>query len=174
MKKFILLILLNTFVFTFVSPVLAQDLKTCEEVTPPVWSDYVPKKYVNPRPFKKGKSIGELSAGIFLTDLILTAPIGIPMIVHSSTKLKHNGYYERKIKFEEGLIEAEKIKDPAEKKIFYDKLLKDCKLSAVDKEKHDKKLEKKRQKELKKELKKQKKEEAKKEKIKKEIDDKNT
>ena len=64
---------------------------------------------------------------------------------------------------------AEKIKDPTEKKIFYDKLLKDCKLSAVDKEKHDKKLEKKKQKELKKELKKQKKEEDKKE-----IDDKNT
>ena len=116
------------------------------EVEPPVWSDYVPKKYENPRDFTRGKSIAELSVGILLTDLLLTAPIGIPMIVHSTTKLKNKGYYDKKIKFEEGLAEAEKITDPVEKRKYYEKLIKDCKLDTNRKYKKDKKAAKKAEK----------------------------
>ena len=107
-KKFCVVILV-CFVTNFLA--FAVENKTTKEtVSPPVWSDYVPEKYENPRHFTRGKSIAELSVGIFLTDLIITCPIGIPMIVHSTTKLKNQGYYEKKVKFENGLQEAEKIK----------------------------------------------------------------
>lgn len=86
----------------------------------------------------------------FLTDLIITCPIGIPMIVHSTTKLKNRGYYERKVKFEEGLAEAEKITDPVEKQKYYDRLIKDCKLDINRKYKKDQKESKKAAKEAKK------------------------
>ena len=76
------------------------------------------------------------------------------MIVHSTTKLKNQGYYEKKVKFEKGLQEAEKIKDPEEKQKYYDKLIKDCKLSTERRDKklakQQKKAEKKKNKEKKK------------------------
>ena len=157
-KKFCVVILV-CFVTNFLA--FAVENKTTKEtVSPPVWSDYVPEKYENPRHFTRGKSIAELSVGIFLTDLIITCPIGIPMIVHSTTKLKNQGYYEKKVKFEKGLQEAEKIKDPEEKQKYYDKLIKDCKLST---ERRDKKL-----------AKQQKKAEKKKNKEKKKIEKENT
>ena len=121
------LICFITNLFAFAVENVTQHNK--ETLSPPVWSEYVPEKYENPRQFTRGKSIAELSVGIFLTDLIITCPIGIPMIVHSTTKLKNQGYYEKKIKFEKGLQEAEKIKDPVEKQKYYEKLIKDCKLS---------------------------------------------
>ncbi len=151
-KKFCVVILV-CFVTNFLA--FAVENKTTKEtVSPPVWSDYVPEKYENPRHFTRGKSIAELSVGIFLTDLIITCPIGIPMIVHSTTKLKNQGYYEKKVKFENGLQEAEKIKDPEEKQKYYDKLIKDCKLSTERRDKklakQQKKAEKKKNKEKKK------------------------
>ncbi len=151
-KKFCVVILV-CFVTNFLA--FAVENKTTKEtVSPPVWSDYVPEKYENPRHFTRGKSIAELSVGIFLTDLIITCPIGIPMIVHSTTKLKNQGYYEKKVKFENGLQEAEKIKDPEEKQRYYDKLIKDCKLSTERRDKklakQQKKAEKKKNKEKKK------------------------
>ena len=151
-KKFCVVILV-CFVTNFLA--FAVENKTTKEtVSPPVWSDYVPEKYENPRHFTRGKSIAELSVGIFLTDLIITCPIGIPMIVHSTTKLKNQGYYEKKVKFEKGLQEAEKIKDPEEKQKYYDKLIKDCKLSTERRDKklakQQKKAEKKKNKEKKK------------------------
>ena len=151
-KKFCVVILV-CFVTNFLA--FAVENKTTKEtVSPPVWSDYVPEKYENPRHFTRGKSIAELSVGIFLTDLIITCPIGIPMIVHSTTKLKNQGYYEKKVKFENGLQEAEKIKDPEEKQKYYDKLIKDCKLST---ERRDKKLAKQQKKAKKKKNKEKKK-----------------
>ena len=98
-------------------------------VTPPVWENYVPKKYQEPREFpSKGKNIAEMAVGVVLTDLIITAPIGVPMICHSATKMKNHTWYNRKIKFEQGLKQAEKIQNSQEKQEFYDNLLKECKM----------------------------------------------
>lgn len=106
------------------------DTTSPSDVKAPVWEEYVPKKYQNPRSFpSKGKNIAELSVGIVLTDLLLTAPIGIPMICHASTKMKNQGWYEKKAIFENGLKEAENISDPAEKQAYYDSLLKKCKMT---------------------------------------------
>lgn len=114
---------------------------------PPVWEEYVPYKYQNPRPFpKRGKHIAELSTGIFLTDLLITAPIGIPMICHATTKLKNQGWYERKQKFEKGLIEAEKISNPKEREEYYKKLLKECKLTEEKRQEQLKRIEKRKEK----------------------------
>ena len=134
---------------TLVKEAVNQEV-TQDAAEAPVWSDYVPKKYENPRYFTRGKSIAELSVGIFLTDLIITCPIGIPMIVHSTTKLKNRGYYERKVKFEEGLAKEKKITDPVEKQKYYDRLIKDCKLDINRKYKKDQKEAKQAAKEAKK------------------------
>ena len=131
------------FVFNFLTPLAVA----IEEKMPkaPVWEEYVPYKYQNPRSFpKRGKHIAELSVGIFLTDLLITAPIGIPMICHATTKLKNQGWYERKQKFEKGLIEAEKISDPKEKEAYYAKLLKECKLTEEKRQEQLKRIKKKR------------------------------
>ena len=65
--------------------------------------------------------------GIVLTDLLITAPIGIPMICHSTTKLKNIGWKERKTKYFDGLEEAKNI--PAEEQEeYYTNLLKKCKM----------------------------------------------
>lgn len=100
-----------------------------DAVQPPVWENYVPKKYQEPRSFpNKGKNIAEMSVGVVLTDLLITAPIGIPMICHSATKMKNQTWYNRKIKFEKGLKQAETIKNPQERQVYYDNLLKECKM----------------------------------------------
>lgn len=118
------------------------DTTSPSDVKAPVWEEYVPKKYQNPRSFpSKGKNIAELSVGIVLTDLLLTAPIGIPMICHASTKMKNQGWYEKKAIFENGLKEAENISDPAEKQAYYDSLLKKCKMTEKKHKKQMKKLE---------------------------------
>ena len=118
------------------------DTTSPSDVKVPVWEEYVPKKYQNPRSFpSKGKNIAELSVGIVLTDLLLTAPIGIPMICHASTKMKNQGCYEKKAIFENGLKEAENISDPAEKQAYYDSLLKKCKMTEKKHKKQMKKLE---------------------------------
>lgn len=150
MKKIISLLILLNFVGSS-SSVLAINEVQQTEVKEPVWEEYVPHKYQNPRNFpSKGKDIAELSVGIVLTDLILTAPIGIPMICHATTKMKNRGWYEKKIIFENGLKEAEKIKDPAEKQAYYDKLLKKCKMTEKKHKKQMKKLEKQKRNEAKK------------------------
>ena len=110
-------------------------------VNVPKWEDYVPEAYQNPRSdFNKGKSIAELSAGIVLTDLLITAPIGIPMMVHGTTKLKNISYSKKKVKFEKGLAEAEQIADLNEREKYYKQLLLSCDMT----EKRKAKLAKKR------------------------------
>lgn len=122
-----------------------------QEVEVPKWEDYVPDKYINPRTdFKRKTAYWEMAGGFFLTDLILTAPIGIPMIVHSATKVKNISYGEKKTQFEQGLKVAETIQDPALKKAYYKTLLKDCKM----KESKKKRLANKRAKALEKQLRK--------------------
>ena len=130
--------------------VFAIDTVDTNDVQAPKWEDYVPEKYQNPRNFSRGKSIGELATGIALTDLIITSPIGIPMIVHSTTKLKNKGYYDKKLKFEQGLEEAAQISDPQERQLAYNKLLKDCKLTEEMHAKQMKKQAKKEKREAKK------------------------
>lgn len=96
----------------------------------PKWIEYVPDKYQNPRTdFKKGPAIAELSVGIILTDLLLTAPIGVPMICHSTTKLKNIGWADKKEKFFNGLEEANKITNDAERAEYYKQLRSKCKLT---------------------------------------------
>src|SRR5574344_1613387 len=131
----LIIIILSVFMFNQIA--FATDNQTTTEtnttinVVAPKWEDYVPTKYQNPRTdFTKGSGIAELSVGIALTDLIITAPIGIPMIVHGTTKIKNVCYHDKKIKFYKGLAEAEKITNPEAKKAYYNKLLKECKMSS--------------------------------------------
>ncbi len=139
MKKFLALMLVMSFVVTN-SQALAITPTTTEEVKAPVWEEYVPEKYQNPRSFpNKGKNIAELAVGIVLTDLLITAPIGIPMICHSTTKMKNQGWFVKRQKFEAGLEHATTISDPAEKQAYYVKLKKECGLTE---EKHQKQLRK--------------------------------
>jgi|GEM_PF-1209221 len=113
-------------------------VQPAEPADAPKWIEYVPDKYQNPRTdFSKGKAIGELSAGIVLTDLLITAPIGIPMITHATTKLKNIGWADKKVKFFNGLEEAKKISNDAERAAFYKKLRSECKMTDL---KHAKQL----------------------------------
>ena len=101
-----------------------------EPTDAPKWIEYVPTKYQNPRTdFKRGNAIAELAAGIVLTDLLITAPVGIPMICHSTTKLKNIGWADKKNKYFEGLEEAKNIQNLDERQEHYDKLLKKCKMT---------------------------------------------
>ena len=138
MKKF-LSVILGLLIVVFNSPVFAlseansQDLRDTrvqpeEPSNAPRWDDYVPKKYRNPRTdFSRGKSIGELVTGIVLTDLIITCPIGIPMIYHSTTKLKNLSYAEKKEIFFDGLEKAQNLSSE-EQDEYYKELIKKCKL----------------------------------------------
>lgn len=100
----------------------------------PKWEDYVPEKYANPRTdFSKKATVTEMTGGIILTCGLLSAPIGIPMIIHSASKMKHIDYAERKATFEKGIKHAETIKDPTARRVYYKKLLKKCELSEADK-----------------------------------------
>ena len=113
------------------------------EVKAPVWEEYVPEKYQNPRSFpSRGKNIAELSVGIVLTDLLITAPVGIPMVCHATTKMKNQGWYEKKAIFEKGLKEAENISNPTEKQAYYNNLLRECRMTNKKHEKQMKKIEK--------------------------------
>lgn len=126
-----------------IAPTAIAENITTSEVKAPVWEEYVPQKYQNPRQFpNRGKNIAELSVGIVLTDLLITAPIGIPMICHSTTKMKNQGWYEKKLVFENGLKEAETISDPVQKQAYYDKLLKKCKMTDKKYQKQMKKIQK--------------------------------
>lgn len=139
MKKFVALTILSAFLLT---PLTALGVEQAVEA--PKWEDYVPEKYQNPRDdFRRGSAIAEMAVGILLTDLIITSPIGVPMLCHSVTKLKHISYLDRKEKFEEGLEFAETIKDTKEKQKYYKKLLKKCKFTESKKEKLAKKRAKK-------------------------------
>ena len=126
MKKFFVLVILMSFVLT---PTITcvQATTTQTDVEAPKWEEYVPEKYQEPRSFpNRGKNIAELVVGIVLTDLIVTSPVGVPMIVHSTTKMKNQGWYEKKQIYDAGLIEAEKITDPQAKAAFYEDLKKKC------------------------------------------------
>lgn len=103
-------------------------IQPSEPANAPLWVDYVPEKYQNPRTdFKRGNAIAELVGGIILTDLLITSPIGIPMICHSTTKLKNISYAEKKEEFFYGLEEAKKMSEE-DQSIHYKHLLKRCKM----------------------------------------------
>lgn len=120
MKKFLVSMLFLSFAIMQSTVFAVEEIK---EAVPPKWEDWVPEKYQNPRTdFSKGSSIAELSVGIFLTDLLITAPIGIPMICHGTTKIKNVSYSEKKEKFEKGLAFAKTIESLEERQQYYDKL----------------------------------------------------
>lgn len=138
MKKLLTLFLIfNFLVLNFPAFALSEEesehlrdmrVQPLEPSNAPMWTDYVPKKYENPRvDFGKGAAITELTIGIILTDLILTAPIGIPMICHSTTKLKNISYANKKEKYFDGLKKAQNI-SADEQEEYYRNLLKECKL----------------------------------------------
>ena len=92
----------------------------------PRWTDYVPAKYENPRTdFTKRSATKELIWGGVLTDLVITAPIGIPMLCHGTTKLRNANYAQKKIKFFNGLEEAKNL-PAAERAKYYQELPKKC------------------------------------------------
>lgn len=138
MKRFITIALLLSFITTNL-PTFALSVEKSEHLrdmrvqptepqNAPKWIDYVPAKYENPRTdFKKGTAVAELTVGIILTDLIITCPIGIPMICHGTTKLKNISYSNKKEKFFNGIEESKKL-TAEEQDIYYKKLLKDCKM----------------------------------------------
>lgn len=149
MKKIFAVLLMVGFLAN--TPLAAIAVQTSNTVKAPVWEEYVPEKYQNPRSFpNKGKNISELAVGIVLTDLLLTAPIGIPMICHATTKMKNESWYKKKIIFEAGMKEAEQIKDPVKKQEYYTNLLKKCKLTEERHQKQLAKMQKKAAKEAKK------------------------
>jgi len=132
MRKMIILLFAVSLLFTQPA-VLALET---EEAVPPKWEDYVPEKYQNPRKdFTRGSSIAEMSTGIALTALIITFPVGVPMICHGTTKFKHVSYRDKKEKFEKGLAYAETIESTAEKQAYYDKLPSKCGLKESKKNK---------------------------------------
>ena len=137
MKNFLVSMLILSFAIMQPAVFAVEEVK---EAVPPKWEDWVPEKYQNPRTdFSKGSSIAELSVGIFLTDLLITAPIGIPMICHGTTKIKNVSYSEKKEKFEKGLAFAQTIESQEERQQYYDKLpLK----SGLNPSKHNKILKK--------------------------------
>ena len=150
MKKNIItgIVLLSTLLgqFSFAKSI-EKDLSN-DEIVPPKWEDYVHEKYYNPRTdFKRKTAYFEMACGFVLTDFLITAPIGIPLIYHSATKIKNISYGERKAQFEQGLKSAETIEDKKLKKAYYKTLIKDCKLSERKKRKLAKKRAKRAEKE---------------------------
>ena len=137
MKKFLVSMLILSFAIMQPAVFAVEDI---QQAVPPKWEDWVPEKYQNPRTdFSRGSSIAELSVGIFLTDLLITAPIGIPMICHGTTKIKNVSYSEKKEKFEKGLAFAQTIESQEERQQYYDKFqLK----SGLNPSKHNKILKK--------------------------------
>ena len=92
----------------------------------PKWEEYVAPKYRNPRTdFSKAASITELSIGGVLTALILTAPIGIPMVIHGTTKVKMVSYANRKRIFDEKAKKSGLNKSEFFRKIILDYKLKE-------------------------------------------------
>lgn len=136
MKKSLIFILAISFMFWNIpafalSEAEAEHLRDMrvqptEPKNAPLWTDYVPAKYENPRTdFTRKSATTELIWGGVLTDLIITAPIGIPMLCHGTTKLRNANYAKKKAKFFDGLEEAKKL--PAtEQEQYYKELLKQC------------------------------------------------
>ena len=162
MKKFISFVLL--FSFLGINACFANEVVTFDEMQnttvtvhddAPVWEDYVAPKYRNPRhDFTRKSAISELVTGIVLTDLIITSPIGIPMIVHGTTKVKMVSYNNRKNIFDEEIAKAQLIEDDGARKAAYQATLKKCNLKESTRIHYAKKAAKQKAKEEKKNQKK--------------------
>lgn len=106
-----------------------SDIEKTVHDDAPKWEEYVAPKYRYPRTdFRRGSSVAEIVAGAILTDLILTAPIGIPMIIHGTTKVKMVSYANRKNIFDNEMAKADLITDDIERAAAYKKILKKCHL----------------------------------------------
>ena len=145
MKKLITLFLLSS-LLGLNSAVFGNDENTTlkenliEHNDAPIWADYVAPKYRNPRAdFTKGSAITELAIGAVLTELIITSPIGIPMAVHGTTKVKMISYNNRKNIFDTEIEKAKLIQDDKERAERYEEILKQCHLKESTKEHYAKK-----------------------------------
>ena len=141
MKKSFVLVLIASFMLWSVpafalseeDSVHLRDMRvqSSEPKNAPRWTDYVPAKYENPRTdFTRKSATKELIWGGVLTDLVITAPIGIPMLCHGTTKLRNANYAMKKEKFFNGLEEALKLPE-AERAAFYKELPKKCGLKKM-------------------------------------------
>ena len=150
MKKIISLLLLTSFLgvnVSYAEETLLNETPAETSITvhddAPVWADYVAPKYRNPRhDFSRGGAIAEVAVGGVLTALILPAPIGVPMIVHGSTKIKMVSYNNRKQIFDKKIAEAQLIEDDAERQAAYRATLKKCNLKESTKKHYAKKAAK--------------------------------
>lgn len=163
MKKFVAITLLFCFMnFNLGAFALEETVENVSQSAPsvtlyddaPKWEDYVAPKYRNPRTdFSKGSSITELSVGALLTELIITAPIGVPLLVHGTTKVKMGSYANRKKIFEEEIAKARTIEDPDKRAQEYTRILSKCNLKESTKRHYEKKYAKKQKKLAKKQAK---------------------
>jgi len=146
MKKIFSLLLLTSFLsvnMCFAEDVLLTETTATAHDDAPKWADYVAPKYQNPRhDFSRKNGMTEIIVGAVLTDLILTAPIGVPMIIHGSTKIKMVSYNNRKQIFDKEIAEARLIEDDAERQAAYQATLKKCKLKESTKKHYAKKAAK--------------------------------
>jgi len=136
MKKKIALLLLVSMAF-FTTPAFAKscddgarDMRVQAEqpANAPRWTDYVPEKYQNPRTdYVKSDATKQLIWGGVLTDLIITAPFGIPMMCKGTTKLKNISYAKKKDMFFAGLEKAAQMTEE-EQVQYYPQLIKQCKM----------------------------------------------
>lgn len=140
MKKIILSIITLSFLTSNLSALALNEITTenTKETSEqskfiandaPQWEDYVPAKYLNKQPTcTRGGAIAELSTGILLTDLLITAPIGIPLIVHGKKRLNIVNYSDKKPKFEQDIAEARLIQNDEQRKAQYEAIIKKYKL----------------------------------------------
>ena len=133
MKKLVVLFL--CFILTGINLSVFADTEnevqigTVKHDDAPVWDEYVAPKYRNPRSdFSRKASISELATGVLLTELIITAPIGIPMVVHGTTRVKMVSYNNRKNIFDREIEKAQYIVDDNERAKAYKNILQQCHL----------------------------------------------
>lgn len=136
-KKIALLLLLSMALFT--TPAFAKSCETADSArdtrvqaeqpaNAPRWTDYVPEKYQNPRTdYVRRDATKQLIWGVVLTDLIIAAPFGIPMICKGTTKLKNISYAKKKDMFFAGLDKAAQMTEE-EQVQYYPQLIKQCKM----------------------------------------------
>lgn len=139
MKKFLVLFLaIGVMQINMLAFALYDNYTVADDA--PKWEEYVAPKYRNPRTdFTKGGAITETALGGILTSLIITAPIGIPMVVHGTTRIKMVSYANRKNIFDNEIAKARLIQDDSLRAETYGKILKKCHLKESTRQHYAKK-----------------------------------
>ena len=130
MKKNLILLLAIS-IFSLNNVVFATEALTSDVVhdDAPKWEEYVAPKYRNPHATcEKDPAVKQLVWGVVLTELIITCPIGIPMTISGTKKVKMLSYENRKKIFDEEISKAQLIQDDAQRKAEYKRILSKCHL----------------------------------------------